>query len=46
MAPKNNRKQAQKIMLEELVEDRVVLLESIGDTLPSPRLNPLEGSTM
>jgi hypothetical protein len=31
MAPKKNRKQAQEIMLEEPVEDRVVPRESIGE---------------
>ncbi len=31
MAPKKNRKQAQKTMLEELVKDRVVPPESIGE---------------
>jgi hypothetical protein len=37
MAPKKNRKQPQNSMLEELVEDRVAPLESIGEEEPRPR---------
>jgi hypothetical protein len=37
MAPKKNRKQVQKTMLEEPVEDRVVLPESIRDEEPRTR---------
>jgi len=37
MAPKKSRKQAQKTMLEEPNEDRVVLLESIGEEEPRTR---------
>jgi hypothetical protein len=34
MAPKNNRKQAQEIMLEEPIEDWIVPPESIGEEEP------------
>ncbi len=37
MTPKKNRKQAQETMLEELVEDRVVPPESIGEEEPRTR---------
>jgi hypothetical protein len=37
MAPKKNRKQAQKTMLEEPTKDRVVPLESIGEEEPRTR---------
>ncbi len=37
ITPKKNRKQAQKTMLEEPIEDRVVLLESIGEEEPRTR---------
>jgi len=41
MAPKKNRKQAQDSMLEEPVEDRVVLSESIGEEAPDHTLRAL-----
>jgi hypothetical protein len=37
MAPKKNYKQAQDVMLQEPVEDRVVPPESIGDEEPRTR---------
>jgi hypothetical protein len=37
MAPKKNRKQTQDSLLEEPVEDRVILLESIGEEEPRNR---------
>ncbi len=37
MAPKKNRKQAQKTMLEEINENRVVPPESIGEEEPKNR---------
>jgi hypothetical protein len=37
MAPKKNYKQIQETMLEELVEDRVVSPESIGEEEPRTR---------
>jgi hypothetical protein len=37
MAPKKNRKQAQKTMLEEPNEDRIVWPESIGEEEPRTR---------
>jgi len=37
MTSKNNRKQAQETMLEEPDENRVALLESIGEEEPRTR---------
>jgi hypothetical protein len=37
MAPKKNRKQTQETMLQEPIENRIVLLESIGEEEPKTR---------
>jgi hypothetical protein len=37
MAPKKNHKQAQETMLEEPIEDRIALLEFIGEEEPRAR---------